>query len=284
MVIDSHVHFWKYNKADYSWIDDSMKILQKNYLPEDIELTLKRNNVDGCIAVQAEPSELHTRFLAELANTHPLVKGVIGWADLQSPAAEKKLTELRAYPSIKGIRHIVQSEPDDFLYNKAFRQGISLLQQFGYTYDLLIYPRQLKAALDFVGEFPDQVFILDHSAKPSIKGKEIEGWKKGMEDLAAHPNIYCKLSGLLTEARWKDWSAADFYPYLDVLFGTFGANRLLFGSDWPVMLLSGIYVQWKSLLEKYMEGMVEEQRDMVFGINAQKIYGIGPLPATDEEN
>jgi L-fuconolactonase len=274
MVLDSHVHFWKYNKTEYSWIDSSMKLLQKDYLPSDIELSLKRNNIDGCIAIQATATELETRFLAELANTHPVIKGVVGWADLRSPLVEKKLTDLKAYSSIKGIRHVVQSEPDNFLYDEKFRTGISILKGFGYTYDILIFPRQLKAAKDFVSAFPDQTFILDHSAKPGIKSKEMNSWKAGITDLAMYPNVHCKVSGLLTEASWKEWSPADFYPYLDVVFQSFGPDRVLFGSDWPVMLLSGIYVQWKSLLDKYMQNFLQEDREKFFGLNARRIYGL----------
>ena len=274
MIIDSHVHFWKYNKADLPWIDRNMKILQKDYLPSDLELTLKRNHVDGCIAVQAITAEVETRFLAELANSHPFIKGVVGWADLKADNAEKKLTELKEYPSIVGIRHIVQTEPDDFLYDEKFRAGISLLKEFGYTFDLLIYPRQLKAAVDFVRAFPEQTFIIDHCAKPDIKNRELENWQKGITDLAMFPNVSCKLSGMLTEAGWKDWSPGDFYPFLVTVFESFGTERLMFASVWPVMLLSGISVQWKSLLEKYMEKFLVEQKEAVFGLNALKIYGI----------
>ena len=274
MVIDSHVHFWKYNKEEYPWIDRNMKILQKDYLPTELESTLKRNNVDGCIAVQAATAEVETRFLAELANTHPIIKGVVGWTDLKANDAEKKLSGLKEYSSVIGIRHIVQSEPDDFLYDEKFRAGVSLLQSFGYTYDLLIYPRQLNAAVDFVKAFPEQTIIIDHCAKPNIKNKELEQWRKGITDLAMFPNVSCKLSGLITEAEWKEWSPADFYPYLDVVFESFGTERLMFGSDWPVMLLSGLYVQWKSLLEKYMEKFLPEEKDDVFGLNALRIYGI----------
>ena len=272
MVIDSHVHFWKYDKADLPWIDRSMKMLQKDYLPSNIELTLKRNGVDGCIAVQAVTSQLETRFLAELANTHPYIKGVVGWVDFMSADVAKQLDELKQYPSIVGVRHIVQSEPDDFLYNEQFRNGIVLLKEYGYTYDILIFPRQLKAAVDFVRAFPDQTFIVDHCAKPNVRNKEMEEWRKGITDLAMFPNVSCKVSGLITEAEWKNWSPADFYPYLDVVFESFGIQRVMFGSDWPVMLLSGIYVQWKSLLEKYMEKMLPEEKDQFFGLNVMRIY------------
>jgi L-fuconolactonase len=274
MILDSHVHFWKYNKTDYAWIDGDMKILRKDYLPNDIELTLKRNNVDGCIAVQATTTEVETRFLAELSKTHPVIKGVVGWTDLRANDVEKRLSELKAYSSIVGIRHIVQSEPDDFLYDEQFRAGVALLNEFGYTFDILIFPRQLKAAIDFVAAFPGQQFILDHCAKPNIKKGEIDEWKAGIADLAALPNVVCKLSGLITEASWKQWSPHDFYPYLDTVFESFGMDRLLFGSDWPVMLLSGIYVQWKSLIEKYMENMLPEDKEKVMGLNTEKTYRI----------
>lgn len=274
MVIDTHVHFWKYNSVEYAWIDDSMKMLRKNYLPADLELTLKRNGVDGCVAVQAATKEVETRFLCELANTHPVIKGVVGWVDLQSEQAARSLQEFSAYPAIKGIRHIVEAEPDDFLYNTDFRRGLTLLAEFGYTYDILISNRQLKSAVDLVAAFPQQPFILDHCAKPDIRNKEIDNWKKNIQALAAHPNVSCKLSGLLTETHWGAWSPGDFYPYLDVVFEAFGTERLLFGSDWPVMLLSGIYVQWKSLLEKYMENHLPEEKENVFGLNAQRIYNL----------
>jgi L-fuconolactonase len=274
MVIDSHVHFWKYNRSELPWIDRNMKILQKDYLPSELELTLKRNRVDGCIAVQAMTEEVETRFLAELANTNDIIKGVVGWTDLRAKDAEKKLSEFKEYPAIVGMRHIVQSEPDDFLYDDKFRKGISLLKDLGYTYDILIFPRQLKAATDFVRAFPDQTFIVDHCAKPDVKNKEMEIWRKGITDLALFPNVSCKLSGLITEAGWKEWSPGDFYPYLDVVFESFGVERLMFGSDWPVMLISGIYVQWKSLLEKYMEKFLEEEKEAVFGLNARRIYNL----------
>ena len=274
MVLDSHVHFWKYNKADFPWIDRNMKILQKDYLPSEFESTLKRNNVDGCIAVQAVTAEVETRFLAELANSHPYIKGVVGWTDFKANDVDTKLSELKQYPAIVGMRHIVQSEPDDFLYDEKFRAGIALLKEIGYTYDILMYPRQMQAAVDFVRAFPDQPFIIDHCAKPDIKKREIDAWRKGITDLAMFPNVSCKLSGLITEAGWKEWSPADFYPYLDVVFESFGTDRLMFGSDWPVMLLSGIYVQWKSLLEKYMDKFLPEEKEAVFGLTAQRIYGV----------
>ena len=274
MVIDTHVHFWHYDKKRDAWITDKMKTLQEDYLPQTISGTLRRNGVDGCVAVQVDQSELETLFLKELANTHDIIRGVVGWVDLQSEKLEERLHYFSQFNIIKGWRHIVQAEADDFLLRPAFQRGVSLLQAFNYTYDILIYPKQLKSALEFVSKFPEQKMVIDHCAKPEIAAKKIDDWAILMGELAKRPNVYCKLSGLFTEARWKEWSPAEFYPYLDVVFKAFGTDRLLFGSDWPVILLSGIYVQWKSLLEKYMEHFDEEEKEKIFGSNAAKFYNL----------
>ena len=212
--------------------------------------------------------------MVELSKTHSEIKGVVGWTDLLSKNVEERLQFFSQYDVIKGWRHVVQSEPDDFLLNEDFQNGISALARFNYTYDILIYHYQLKPALAFVSKFPKQKFVIDHCAKPDIGKKNIEEWKGLMKEMAQHPNVWCKLSGLFTETKWKQWSAGDFYPYLDTVFESFGAERLMFGSDWPVMLLSGIYVQWKSLLEKYMENFVEEDRLKVLGENAIEFYNL----------
>lgn len=274
MVIDAHVHFWKFNKQRDAWITDDMKILQQDYLPEHLASTLKRNGVDGVIAVQASQEEVETRFLAELAKTHPLIRGVVGWIDLQADNIAERLAHFTQYTSIRGYRHVVQAEPDDFLLRPNFQRGIRALQPYNYTYDVLIYHNQLKPAIEFVAKFPDQKLIIDHCAKPDIRHKKIDEWKVLMKEIAQQPNVYCKLSGLFTEAAWKTWSAAEFYPYLDVVFEAFGTDRLVFGSDWPVVLVSGIYVQWKSLVEKYLERYPEEEKEKVFGLNAVAFYGL----------
>ncbi len=274
MQVDTHVHFWKYKKVKDSWITDDMKILQQDYIPQTISSTLKRNDIDGCVAVQVEQTELETLFLIELAKTHDIIKGVVGWIDLQNENIEERLHYFSQFPIIKGWRHIVQSEPNDFLLQKNFQRGIQSLQSHGYTYDLLIYHQQLKPALEFISKFPEQKFVIDHCAKPDIGNKNIDEWKTLIQQMAKYPNVYCKLSGLLTEAKWKQWSPGEFYPYLDVVFDSFGTDRLMFGSDWPVILLSGMYVQWKSLLEKYMENFTQEDREKVFGGNAMKFYNL----------
>jgi L-fucono-1,5-lactonase len=271
-MIDAHVHFWKYDKKTYDWITNDMKTLQKDYLPETIALTLKRNEVDGVVAVQAIQTETETHFLVELAKTHSIIKGVVGWVDLQADNVKERLQYFSQYPIIKGYRHVVQGEPIDFLGREKFRRGVQALQPYDYTYDVLIYHHQLKPAIDFVHAFPDMRMVLDHCAKPDIRHKNIAEWKASIQEIAKAPNLYCKLSGLFTEAAWSGWSAAEFYPYLDVITEAFGPGRLMFGSDWPVMLLAGIYVQWKSLLDKYFENFSQDDKELIFDTNAKMFY------------
>jgi len=274
MTIDSHVHFWKYNKVRDAWITDNMKVLQQEYYPEHLALNLKRNGIDGCVTVQASQEEVETRFLVELSKTHHIIKGVVGWIDLRDDKLDERLQHFSEHAIIKGYRHIVQAEPDDFLLREDFQRGVKAVNKYSYTYDILIYPSQLQSTLSFVEKFPDQKLVIDHCAKPDIKNRKIDEWKKWMKEIAQYENVYCKVSGLFTEAAWKDWSAGDFYPYLDVVFEAFGTDRLMFGSDWPVILVAGIYVQWKSLLEKYMEGFREEEREKFFGLNAVGFYNL----------
>jgi L-fuconolactonase len=274
MTIDSHVHFWKYDKHRDAWITDQMKILQQDYLPEHLALSLKRNGIDGCVAVQAAQLEVETRYLVELSKTHNIIKAVVGWIDLSAENVDERLEYFSQYPIIKGYRHIVQSEPEGFLLRDDFLRGVSALKKYDLTYDVLVYHYQLPEAVKFVEKLQGQKLVIDHCAKPDIKDKNIGEWKRLMKEIAQSPNVYCKLSGLFTEASWKGWSVDEFYPYLDVAFEYFGVDRLMFGSDWPVILLSGIYVQWRSLLDRYMEDNPPEEKEKVFGLNAAAFYSI----------
>ena len=274
MTIDTHVHFWNYDKLRDNWTTDDMQLLRQHYLPQTISATLKQNAVDAVVAVQVDQTETETLYLEGLTQSHSFIKGVVGWVDLQNDNIAERLSYFSGFPIIKGWRHIAQSEPDDFLLGENFHRGIAALQAFNYTYDILIYHHQLQAALQLIQKFPNQKFVIDHCAKPDIKNKKINEWKTLMKEIALHPNVYCKLSGLLTETNWKNWNPEDFYPYLDVVFNAFGTKRLMFGSDWPVILLSGEYLQWKTLLEKYMKNISAKEQENIMGNNAINFYNL----------
>ena len=274
MLIDSHVHFWNFDKKNDAWITNNMKILQQDFLPVNILPTLQEAGVNGLVAVQAGQSETETNFLLSLAQTNSFINGVVGWVDLQNETVEDRLNYYAQFTAIKGWRHIIQAEAGGFLSGKNFIKGIAQLQLFNYTYDILVYQHQLKEVLELVQKFPNQKFVIDHCAKPDIKNKSIEPWKTLIKEIASNPNVYCKLSGLLTESNWQQWEPKDFYPYLDVVFEAFGAKRILFGSDWPVMLLSGKYVQWKNLVEIYLKPFSAEEQNNIMGTNAINFYNL----------
>lgn len=274
MTIDSHIHFWKYHPVKDAWITDDMKIIQRDFLPQDLLPVLHENKTDGCIAVQADQSEAETNFLLQCANENDFIKGVVGWIDLKANDLDDRLQYFLQFKKLKGFRHIVQAEPDGFLLDEKFIDGIKLLHQYNFTYDILIVNRQLKEAAAFVNKLPSQKLIIDHCAKPDIKNAQIKEWALLMKELASHTNVYCKLSGLFTEANWSNWKEENFCPYLDVVFESFGTQRLLFGSDWPVMLLAGNYTKWKNLVEKYMQRFTDEEREAVFGNNAIEFYNL----------
>ncbi|MBD2752369.1 amidohydrolase family protein [Spirosoma validum] len=272
MTIDAHQHFWHFDPVRDSWITDDMAIIQRDFLPADLEPVLVANGIDGCVAVQASQSEDETLFLVNMAQNYDIVKGVVGWVDLQSEQLSQRLEAFAQHPEIKGYRHVAQAEPDDFLTRPAVVEGIRQLAAFGLTYDILIYPSQLKAALHLVRAVPEVNFVIDHLAKPYIKKQEISRWSNFMTQLATQPNVSCKLSGMVTEADWQNWSKRDFFPYLDVVFEQFGPDRLMFGSDWPVCLVAANYTQVKTLIEEYVAPWGEEVREKVFGANAVAFY------------
>lgn len=275
MTIDSHQHFWRYNPVRDGWITEEMAALQRDYLPEHLLPELKLNHVEGCIAVQADQSEDETMLLVDLAQRHSFIRGVIGWVDLHSDRLPERLKFFSQFEKLRGFRHIVQSESDErFLLRRDFLRGISELRAFGFTYDILVYARQLPAAVEFAARFPEQKFVVDHIAKPQIKVKEIAGWEHWMRRMAALPNVHCKLSGMVTEADWRRWRPSDFEPYLDVVFECFGSDRLMFGSDWPVCLLAGSYCQVKKIIADYTQTLPQYEKDKIFGLNATRFYGL----------
>jgi L-fuconolactonase len=272
MAVDTHVHFWQYQKDKDAWITDDMNILQQDFFPENLIPVLQSNGVNGCVAVQASSSEAETGFLVTLAKKNPFIRGVVGWIDFQNENIKERLQYFANFSIIKGWRHVVQSEPDDFLLRKEFLKGIAALKDYNYTYDILIYPQQLAAANEFVMQFPDLKMVIDHAAKPNIALQQIDNWEAGLKTIAKHKNIYCKISGLFTEAIRNKWDASIFYPYLDIVFAAFGCERILFGSDWPVLQLSGTYRQWKELVENYMINFSIHEKELVFTKNAENFY------------
>jgi L-fuconolactonase len=273
MRVDSHQHFWRYTTAEYGWIDDSMAALRRDFLPADALREMAGAGVDACVAVQARQTLEETRWLLELADANPFVAGVVGWIDLQAGDAEEQLARFATHSKLVGVRHIVQSEPDDlFMLRPAFCRGISLLNDRDLTYDILIYPKHLPVAAELVARFPRQRFVLDHLAKPDIRGGDSREWEKGIRELAKSPQVFCKLSGLITEADWTRWTPAEIRPYLDVAFDCFGAHRLLAGSDWPVCTLAADYARTIALLDDYMGERPIEERDAVMGGNAMRLW------------
>jgi len=277
MRIDAHQHFWIYNPQEYGWIDDSMARIRRNFLPEDLEPELLSCDFHASIAVQARQTLEETRWLLELAERSPTILGVVGWVDLCCADLHPQLQSLTKNPKLVGVRHIVQSEPDDrFLLREDFQRGISMLEEFGLAYDILIYTRHLAVAAEFVKRFPRQRFVLDHLAKPPIKSGQTEVWEVGIRRLAEFPNVYCKLSGMVTEADWQQWKPEDMRPYLDVAFNAFGPDRLMIGSDWPVCLVASSYQRTLDLVRNYIQNLAPESRDAVLGGNALRFWGLKP--------
>jgi L-fuconolactonase len=272
MRLDAHQHFWSYDAAQYPWIPPGSP-LHRDWLPADLAALQRPLGFDGAIAVQARQVVGESDWLLSLADKHVNVKGVVGWVDLRSDRVEADLARLVAHPKFVGVRHVVQEEPDDdFMLGKDFQRGISKLAAFGLTYDILIYPKQLPAAIRLAANFPAQPFVLDHIAKPPIKEGTIEPWKALLRELAKLPNVHCKVSGMLTEADHRHWQAGQFRPYLDTVFEAFGPARLMYGSDWPVCLFAGSYEQAFRLVDDYARGLTEAERAGLFGDNASRFY------------
>jgi L-fuconolactonase len=274
MKIDAHQHFWKYSPQRDAWITDDMAAIQRDFLPVDLEGTLTANGFDGCMAVQADQSLDETRFLLDLSARHPFIKGVVGWVDLRSPRLDETLETLARDERLRGIRHVAQVEADDFLARDDVIRRIGRLGHFGLTFDILVFERQLPAALTLTSRLPDQAFVLDHLAKPRIKDGRLEPWSMQLKELARRPNVCCKISGLVTEADWTGWRPEDLRPYLELAFGAFGADRVMFGSDWPVCLVAATYERVLGVVDEYASALSADERDGLFGGNAARFYGL----------
>ena len=275
MNIDSHQHFWRYDAVRDAWITDSMAVLKRDFLPEHLAPELDANGIDASIAVQADQSENETMYLLGLAEKNPRIAGVVGWVDFRAPDVGRRLEHFSHFPKLRGFRHIAQSEPDDrFLAQEQFVTGAAQLRTFGFVYDILIYPKQLPAAIELAARLPDQRFVVDHLAKPEIKGAKTAPWAVQIRTMAQNKNVFCKLSGMVNEADWKRWKADDFKPYLDIVFDAFGPDRLMFGSDWPVCLLAATYRQVKQLIAGYVKEFSRSDQQNIFGGNAARFYGL----------
>ena len=271
-AVDAHQHFWKYDPVSHSWIIEEMSVIRKDFLPADLKPELEQHHVDSCVAIQADQTEGETDFLIKLAAENSFIKGVVGWVDLRSANIRERLLHYQQYPIVKGFRHILQGEEPAFMLQPDFLRGIAALKEFDYTYDILIYPKHLNAAIELVRQFPDQPFVIDHIAKPVIKDALIDDWKKGMQALAQFPNVYCKVSGMVTEADWQNWKPAHFIPYLDTVTEAFGTNRVLYGSDWPVCLVAAYYTDMIGLVRNYFLSFSRDEQEAVFGGNAVRFY------------
>ena len=273
MNIDSHQHFWSYNPAEYGWINDQMKVLRRDFLPADLKPELQQNGFQGSIAVQARQSLTETQWLLDLAAQNPFIKGVVGWIDLCAPDVEQQISQFVKDPRFVGVRHIIQDEPDEaFMLRAEFINGLHYLQKYDLTYDLLIFPKHLSNALKLVVQFPALRFVIDHLAKPFIKKQIISPWREGLIELAHHPNTWCKISGMVTEADWQNWKYDDFVPYLDTVLETFGPERVLIGSDWPVCTLAGSHHKVISIVLRFIEKFTAVQQAAILGQNAEHVY------------
>ncbi len=273
MKIDAHQHFWQYDPEKHAWIENNMSLIRRDFLPEDLWPIFQAHDIDGCVAVQADQSEAETDFLLSLAEQHDFIKGVVGWVDLRSSRLAERLAHYAEAKKLVGFRHVVQAEPDvNFLLREDFLKGIAQLQKHKLSYDILIFPHQLGAALELTRRFPQQRFVIDHIAKPYIKDGFYDGWATLMHAFGERQNVYCKLSGMLTEADWQAWTYEQLEPYMTCVMETFGAKRLLYGSDWPVCLLAGAYEAGYNAVRQFIAKLSTDEQAAILGQNAVDFY------------
>jgi len=282
MIIDAHQHFWHFEPAEFAWIDDEMAVLRRDYLPDELWSENAKAGVDAVVTVQARQSLVETEWLLELASKHPAIGAVVGWVPLASPDVQGHLERFSQNPALKAVRHVVQDEPDEhFLRDDRFNAGIDLLRQFGLTYDILIYDRQLPLAIEFVDGHTHQPFVLDHLAKPQVATNLLAPWRAKLCELARRENVMCKVSGLATQTGSNDWGLEDLRPYLDTVLEAFGPRRLMFGSDWPVCLLATTYARWYESIVHWAEPLTSGERSWLFGGAAINAYHIPPTHSGD---
>jgi len=275
MKIDAHQHFWIYDQKEYSWINDEMSILKRDFLPYDLKKEITSIGFDGSIAVQARQTIDETKWLIKLAGQNDIIKGVVGWLDIRSPKFKYQLEKYAKHTKLVGIRHVVQDEPDDrFMLRSEFIEGIRELENYSLVYEILILEKQLPAAAELVSRFPNHRFVLNHIGKPKISYTLLEPWKSLISELAEYPGVYCKISGMVTEVDWRNWQNEDFRPYLDTVFEAFGSKRILYGSDWPVCTVAASYKDVFNIVNDYIEQFSPDDKNKIMGENATRLYGL----------
>lgn len=271
VTIDSHVHFWQYNFAEYAWIDETMAALRRDFMPEDALGVMQPAGIDACVVVQVRQTLDETRWMLELADEHPFIAGVVGWVDLRSDDLDAQIHSV-AHPKLVGVRHIVQAEPDDFLFDDRFRRGVERLSRYGLAYDILVYARQMPAAIEFASRLPGIRLVLDHLGKPDIKRNGFDSWRRDLDRLAAIPNVCAKLSGLVTEADWNQWAIEDLHRYVKAAIDAFGPERLMFGSDWPVCTLAAQYGRIVEIVRTAIDERPQSEQDSILGGTARQFW------------
>ncbi len=276
MLIDAHHHLWKHNERDYDWMNsDALRPLRRDFLVDDLVTATQSSEVHRTIAVQACQNVVETNWLLDVAAHNPLVGGVVGWVPLCSPDLMGVLNQLATEPKLKGVRHVLQDEPDEFfMLRDDFNRGVACLKDFGMVYDILVFERHLAQSIDFVDRHPEQVFVLDHVAKPRIREGILSPWDQRIRDLAKRENVYCKVSGMVTEADWLGWKVEKLRPYFDVVLGAFGPTRLMFGSDWPVLNLAGDYSAWVDSFRALIADLSPDERERISSGTAREVYGV----------
>ena len=273
-IVDSHQHFWQVGRFDYPWMSSDVEVLYRDYLPPALEPILKQNGVAQTVLVQASNSVEETRWMLKLADDYPFIAGVVGWVDLMSDEATRhQLEELTAHPKFKGVRHLVESEPsDDWLSQPQVLSGLRQLSRYGISYDLLVHTRHLKHVKTVAENCPELRLVIDHMAKPPVAGGEMDEWKREIREAANFPNIFCKLSGLVTEANWSEWQTEDLRPFVDYALEIFGPGRLMYGSDYPVCLLAASYERVLESFDSLLTALDDDDKSRIFGKNATQFY------------
>ena len=271
--IDAHHHLWSYSAEQYSWMTDTMEVLRRDYLPGDLHSILSKSGIDGSIAVQAQQTIAETEWLLDLSQRHTWIQGVVGWVPLIDEAVDVQLEQFATHPKLKAIRHVLQDEPDDFyILREDFHRGVAKLKKYQLRYDILVLEHHLPQTIQFVDRHPNQIFIVDHMAKPRIREKLLAPWRENLTELAKRENVYCKLSGMVTEADWQQWTDADLAPYLDVTLQAFGPSRLMFGSDWPVLNLAASYEKWLHTVQHFIGKLSTTEQEQIMGGTAKRAY------------